>query len=493
MSRIFYRTLPGAAFVFIFLSSVCCNWAAALEIHRNIRGPFASTADVTSTCLACHHQQALEVLQSTHWTWVRQRLVNGKNTLYGKKDSLAGFAIDVTTNSSRCMTCHVSNTRPDVNFDTPAPEMVDCLVCHDTTGAYRLAGPGVPENPGGGDLERMARSVGSPKASNCMTCHFADCGLPEADQSGTTSPGIVSPFQDIHMDRSRMAFTCQDCHAKHSGHNFSRKAGGQNGDPSGNGCVSCHTASPHTIHQLNRHTATISCQTCHIPQYAQNRPMIIGWNWIMSGRTNRMFQDYPNGRSLAQDENGFTSSTRLEPAYLWDDGGDIVYARGQRIMPQELTYLQKPAGGRGPAAKIAPFRVIYGTQMYDSKYRYLVSPLLQPTGSALFPGSDWESIARQGMHAIVLPFSGEYAFAPTAAFRRINHGVVPAGDALDCLDCHGASGRISWKELGFERDPWAAGSESKTGEDAQGIEGNSQAPDALQPVKEPVIPPVRAF
>ena len=177
---------------FFLISVVLSCKASALEIHQNLQGPFKTISDVTTTCLKCHHQQALEVLQSTHWTWVRQRTVNGKTTLFGKKDSLTGFAIDVSSNPSRCMGCHVSNTRPDVDLNAPGPEMVDCLVCHDTTGTYRQADPGVPGNHSPEDLELMTRNVGRPAPVNCMTCHFADCGLPSFEQSRLTSQGKIS-------------------------------------------------------------------------------------------------------------------------------------------------------------------------------------------------------------------------------------------------------------------------------------------------------------
>ena len=35
----------------------------------------------------------------------------------------------------------------------------------------------------------------------------------------------------------------------------------------------------------------------------------------------------------------------------------------------------------------------------------------------------------------------------------INHEVVPAGKALECLDCHREGGRMDWKALGYKRDP----------------------------------------
>ncbi len=466
--------------------------ASALEVHKNIQGPFTSSADVTAACLECHHQQAVEVLQSTHWTWVRQRSVNGKNTLYGKKDSLTGFAIDVSSNPSRCMGCHVSNTRPNVDLKKPSPEMVDCLVCHDTTGTYRQPSTATPDNQSQNNLELVTRNVGRPTPSNCLTCHFADCGLTATDQTRQNSQGNLLASQDVHMERTTTSFTCQHCHIRHSGHSFSREMSPMNSSSSEEGCASCHTPAPHSIDELNQHMTTITCQTCHIPQYAQKSPVIISWNWIMTGKANRVYQDNSNRRTLAQDENGFTSATLLEPVYLWDDGSDRVYTRGQRIKPQELTYLQRPSK-RSPDSKITPFRVIYGTQMYDTKYRYLISPLMQPTGSTFFPGSDWEAVARQGMQAIVLPFSGQYAFAPTAILRRVNHGVVPTTGALGCIDCHGSKSRMPWEKLGYDQDPWSGNIQVNRKSEGLGTEMNPEPQAKLQPVRELVIQPVSSF
>lgn len=463
------------------------NNAFSLETHQGIRGPFTSSMDVTGACLKCHHQQALEVLQSTHWTWIRQRSINGKSTLFGKKDSLTGFAVDVSSNPSRCMGCHISNTRPNVNLDAPGPEMVDCLICHDTTGIYRHYPPEKITEYSSEELEMMARNVGTPAPSNCMTCHFADCGLPDSDGTAVNYRGNTSAMQDFHMMGTKTSFNCQTCHVRHSGHGFSRKIGNKNGAEAEQGCKSCHTAEPHTIGQLNQHLSTVACQTCHIPRYAQQDPVIISWNWIMTGKTNRVYQNRTDSRALVQDENGFTSATQLEPVYLWDDGNDLVYTRGQRIKPQELTYLQRPSE-KSSQSKITPFRVIYGTQMYDSKYRYLISPLLYPTGTTYFPDSDWENIAQQGMKAIVLPFSGQYAFAPTATYKRISHGIVPAGQALGCVDCHGSRSRMPWEKLGYEKDPWPGNTQASIEQRNDEKKLNPATLAKLQPVKKLIKP-----
>jgi hypothetical protein len=38
----------------------------------------------------------------------------------------------------------------------------------------------------------------------------------------------------------------------------------------------------------------------------------------------------------------------------------------------------------------------------------------------------------------------------------INHEVVPAAQALRCLDCHREGGRMDWAALGYDGDPLAA-------------------------------------
>jgi octaheme c-type cytochrome (tetrathionate reductase family) len=430
--------------------------ALALEPHKNIKGLFNTTRDVSIKCLGCHPQQAEEVLKSTHWTWKRQRTVNGKETMFGKKDSLAGFAIDIASNPSRCFRCHISSNPGVDAFEKAEPADIDCLVCHDTTGKYTRnpASAGLEQD----DFENIARNVGRPRPGNCTTCHFADCGLsassPEKPDTGDSrySPGT----DDIHMAPGRAsAFTCQTCHVNGSGHSFSRAMLNDTDLSAGRGgCSSCHTNMPHQMERLNSHAEVISCRTCHIPVYAAKTPSVMNWNWLLTGKTVPVFQTVPGGRIIFQDHNGFTTSTMIQPIYMWDDGGDLLYSRGRRIRPQELTYLQQPSQ-RSSKSKISPFRIIHGTQLYDTKYRYLISPLLSTQGDKLFPDADWNTIAEQGMKAIVLPYSGQYGVAPTVAFRRINHGVVPAGNALGCMDCHGRDSRMNWDALGYDQDPWS--------------------------------------
>jgi hypothetical protein len=47
-------------------------------------------------------------------------------------------------------------------------------------------------------------------------------------------------------------------------------------------------------------------------------------------------------------------------------------------------------------------------------------------------------------------------------YWRINHMVVPADKALDCLDCHGDNGRLDWQALGYAADPMKNRTASRT-------------------------------
>jgi len=66
---------------------------------------------------------------------------------------------------------------------------------------------------------------------------------------------------------------------------------------------------------------------------------------------------------------------------------------------------------------------------------------------------DWEKAATAGMQVSGLEFSGEYGFAPTTMYWRINHMVAPKEQALRCTDCHGKKSDFAWSELGYSADP----------------------------------------
>ena len=56
---------------------------------------------------------------------------------------------------------------------------------------------------------------------------------------------------------------------------------------------------------------------------------------------------------------------------------------------------------------------------------------------------DWNKAAETGMKSVDLPYSGEYAFAPTEMYWPINHMVAPMDESLQCADCHSRDSRLS--------------------------------------------------
>ena len=111
---------------------------------KSLQQGFESGSAVTKACLECHAKAADEVMASKHWTWEFDDPHSKKKL--GKKNVLTSFSLGIQSNNPVCNACHVGYGWKDNNFDFTAKENVDCLVCHDTTGAYRK-GTGMSGHP----------------------------------------------------------------------------------------------------------------------------------------------------------------------------------------------------------------------------------------------------------------------------------------------------------------------------------------------------------
>jgi len=117
-------------------------------------------------------EAAKQVMATFHWTWERTDLPTDKTV--GKKVVINNFCVAVVSNWRRCTSCHAGYGWKDAGFDFTKEELVDCLVCHDTTGTYKKFPPGAghpvyePKEfpPGSGkiweppDLKKIAQNVG---------------------------------------------------------------------------------------------------------------------------------------------------------------------------------------------------------------------------------------------------------------------------------------------------------------------------------------------
>ncbi len=452
-------------FILLCLLLIGCQpvSAQAARAHLTIKGPFTSLAEANNQCIKCHEQQAEDLRKSIHWTWQRKRTINGAIVLSSKDNDLSRFAIAPGNNPQACHRCHISSLPGSSLANDKSLNFINCLVCHDTTGLYT---PGVQFSR----LVSIARQAGRPSVRNCRTCHEQQCGLTPAGKKNIGAG-------DVHLQC--YGFTCQQCHSSGGHHVMSRTMAVNPEQPQASGCASCHGQKPHTLARLNRHALLIACQSCHIPLYGDNQPRVISWNWYLG---NSEYQLIGDDRAPLADV-GFLLGAKIRPVYLWDDGSDTLYTRGDRAKPGKTTLLQGP-GPRSPTSKIMPFSIEYGTQLQDRKFHYLLSPLLSGMQAPFWKNGTLAAAVAAGMQAIRLPYSGESATVTTIALRRINHGVKSADQALDCMDCHGSSALFNWQKLGYRHDPWADGRE------------NRQTPPltrtppriSLPPVEESVLP-----
>ena len=458
------------------------TWASSVSAMDHafsnfLKGPFTSGPEVTKACLECHKEAATQVMGTTHWTWESEQVIDGKKVMRGKKNVMNNFCVSVPSNEPRCTSCHVGYGWADNSFDFTDQSRVDCLVCHDTTGTYNKpsAGAGHPAGYTGNakfdkkpvDLTYVAQNVGLPERDDCLVCHAYGGGGNNV-KHGDIGKALIEPTIDVdfHMGTDSLDFSCQECHTTED-HQI---AGGSlivsPNNTSKVTCEQCHDSDPHSESLLNQHSAKVACQTCHIPAYAKVDGTKMTWDWSLSAqRTKENLEEIEHGHKVFIAKKGrFTYEDNVVPEYRWYNGTADAYNFGDKIDPNQVTPLNNPLGDiNDENAKIMPFKVHRGKQIYDTTHNYFITPKVWgPKGDKEAywsnflkkdPEEAWKVAAAAGMKATGLEFSGNIGFAPTETYWSINHMVATADKALGCLDCHGDNGRLNWKELGYKGDP----------------------------------------
>ena len=367
--------------------------------------------------------------------------------------------MSIEANWARCTSCHVGYGWQDASFDFSDKTKVDCLVCHDTTGKYKKkpTTAGLPDPSV--DLLYVARHVGPTSRQTCGNCHFFGGGG-DAIKHGDLDSSLFKGSRnlDVHMGTDGADFTCQECHKTESHAITGNAMVATPANTSHIGCTGCHDEKPHDETLLNDHMDSIACQTCHIPEFAREMPTKLEWDWSTAGQEKIEPETDEYGKAAYHKKKGnFVWGKNVIPTYAWYNGKGGAYLLGDKIDPKKVTKLSWPEGNRKDMkAKIYPFKLHKGKQIYDKKNNYLVTPKVfgkKGDPDAFWVNYDWQKAATAGMKASGLEFSGEYGFAPTEMYWRINHMVVPAEQALKCLDCHGDGGRMDWQALGYKADP----------------------------------------
>ena len=426
--------------------------AFAVDHSKLVVGPINSGPEATKQCLKCHESEATDLMQTQHWTWSRKQLVDGKEIDLGKINAFNNFCTATATNRVHCSECHAGYGWRDKSFDFSDKTRVDCLVCHDTTGTYHKDGDNAGEVEKEVDILRVAQNVGKPVRYNCGTCHFFGGGG-DSVKHGDLDSTMEYPDKtlDVHMSPDGQDFACQNCHET-SHHQISGANLATSADGKGEfGCTRCHDAAPHKQSRLNRHTASVACQTCHIPEFAREQATQMDWDWSTAGQDVKL--STKANVTYRKTMGTLTWKKNVVPTYAWFNGKAGLYLRGEKIDPTRPTKLAYPLGNIDDAqAKIFPFKVHTGKQIYDTKNNIFITAHIYGK-DGFWSTFDWKSAANIGMKSSGLPYSGEYGFAPTAMYWRVDHQVAPKDQALQCLDCHGDKGRLDWKGLGFGGDP----------------------------------------
>jgi len=418
------------------------------------KGPFKDGPAVTRACLECHPKAAKDIMRTAHWNLAGERVeVPGHEQpmRIGKRNLINNFCIGIQSNWPACTSCHIGFGWRDDTFDLGDETLVDCLVCHDQSGTYHkhagdagLPGPEV-------DLLAAARSVGLPTRTNCGACHFMSGGG-NAVKHGDLDETLLFPNPEIDVHMGRLGFQCIDCHRAEDHRPAGRLLTVSVDTENRLKCTDCHQGTEiHGDRRIDAHTARVACQTCHIPLMAVKEGTKMSWDWSEAG------QDLPitDEHLYLKIKGRFTWVKGAQPEYAWYDGTASRYLLGDRIDPEHVTKIAAPLGDRTDGrAKIHPFKIHRGNQVYDTEHRYFLVPHTYGE-KGFWTQFDWNDALRIGSQASGLAFSGHYDFAPTEMYYPQNHMVVGKEKALQCPDCHGPSGRMDWQALGYPADPLA--------------------------------------
>jgi octaheme c-type cytochrome (tetrathionate reductase family) len=422
---------------------------------------FRSGPEVTRACLSCHKDAAKQIHKTQHWKW---EYVNPAGQLLGKRHVVNNFCTSTTTNLAGCASCHIGYGMYDAaNFDFASEANVDCLVCHETTGKYRkpagLAGnvlaadtellPGSGKVIKGLDLRTIAQSVGHSSRATCGSCHFLGGGG-DGVKHGDMDSSLEAPDAalDVHMDAKGLNFSCASCH-RTTNHDVPGSRYGPMGVTLT--CNNCHSDKPHASKDINRHTAKIACQTCHIPAMARGGVATkMEWDWSTAGRRG------PDGKPLVKrDDNGyevynamkgdFKWAENVVPQYAWFNGKVSYTLPTDKLDPAKgPVYINRFEGSPNDGkSKIWPVKVFRAKQAWDPVNRTLaVTHLSGNDDTAYWTNLDWTKAVATGMAAAKLPFSGQVGFVETFSMWPITHMVAPKAQALACEACHAENGRM---------------------------------------------------
>lgn len=388
------------------------------------------------TCEVCHSGKAKEFLGTVHWTHASKvdhvdgikpdEEVGMKNRIYTmcNGNDIVNNLKEIPPNDkgktkySGCNTCHPGDGA--VGSTGPAAEAaIDCLLCHSTKYDFSKRKPVKREDGvvviGQDRSVEAATNLGRPTNKTCMTCHESAGGGVYVKRGFA-----MTAAADVHAAKKMV---CIDCHVVKN-HKIPTGFDPNNWAHDGVriSCAGkCHTEKPHKDPEIDRHSAKIACQTCHIP------------------KTGGAFaKDFTKWEKL---DNGF-----WEPSTLKKEVNETtpVYAWYNNTVANRPDFIGPKGSRTDGKSKIHPFKIFQGKAYFNKKNGELLSM------DFAAPSATGDTLAGVASAAKIL---GIKDYEPVPGWQTIyfgsNHQVAPKGKALSCASCHAPNGVLNFKELGY--------------------------------------------
>ena len=421
---------------------------------------FKTGEEITKACISCHSEAATQFHKTIHWTWLASG--DKKDIRYGKAGySVNNFCISGNAMEDKgCLSCHTSWNKKGVEGD------VNCLKCHNDSGfnfnealgdIKAFLEDGDPDtNEIATDLQQEVKEAVSqvtfPTRKNCGDCHFKGGGG-DGVKHGDLDTSLTKPNRmlDVHMATDGKNFTCTRCHTTVDHHIAgriytnpaveTRKSLIEDDLAPKITCVSCHSDEPHkNDSKMNDHTNVVSCQACHIPEYARVNPTMMWWDWTKAGKMKNgkpYIEKGPFGKPVYKSIKGeFKWEKNVKPEYFWSNGSQTSTTINDVIDPAKVVKVSHPVGDKNdPESRIFPFKIHRGKQPYDKVNKKLLAPMLSGE-KGYWETFDMNKAIEHGNKTLGIPYSGEFDYVETTYAFPITHMVAPKENALNCNQCH---------------------------------------------------------
>jgi hypothetical protein len=427
-----------------------------------------TTYEGTATCLKCHRNEAEAFHQSTHYQWQGDAgESSGLNTgPAGKLGGINDFCIypdinwlgKLTTVTGKivdggCARCHTGKGLMPTPESTQAQlENIDCLLCHSPSYKRTLQELANGDYTFVADTANMAVSllqaavdIRRPGTDTCLNCHTKAGGgnnFKRGDIEEAHRPATATVSLDVHMasrDAGGAGLTCISCHTTVGHHIAGRGVDMRQRDLPNTPvqCTNCHPAAPHGDSYLNRHTARLECNVCHVPMFAKVAPTDMRRDWSLRGELNGATGLY---------EPHMVLQTNVTPVYRFFNGRSQFYQFGTPAVPAAdgRVLMAGPLGSINEAgSKITAMKRHEGRQPVDPVTGWLIPLKI----GIFFQKNDIATAIMQGVAEMGWTANG-HAFAETERFMGVYHEVAPKEQALACSNCHGGT-RMDFAALGY--------------------------------------------